>query len=110
MDQLLRDALARLEAHSKDLRVSEGLHLQMDASKKPLLAQLTLAETGKSMAEREAKACASKDWRDFYKGMVQAECDYNYQKRRYSILENAFYAELATYKSELKMITKQVGP
>lgn len=106
MDDLLKKALRRLDDVSEELRKSEHLYLELEANRKPMLAKLTVESPGKSHAERETLAYQKKEWTDFAKGLALAESDFNYAKRKYSILENAFFAELAGFKREIGIIKK----
>lgn len=88
------------------LKRAEESYLEMEANKKPMLAQLTLTAEGKSFAEREAKALASDDWKRFSMGLVAAESQFNFEKRKFSILENAFFAAHSSYKLDERSIRK----
>ena len=106
MDSVLADRLNKLTAQNKRLRDAEELFLELEANKKPLLAQLILKSPGKSFAEREAQALASEDWINFIKFHVMKETEFNFEKRKYAILEQAYYAELNTYKREDALIKR----
>lgn len=106
IDTLLAERLNALNEQNDALRMAEFVFLELDANKKALLAQLTLKSEGKSFSEREAHALASSDWALFRKAHVQAESDYNYEKRRFAILESAYLAAHATYKNEEQLIRK----
>ncbi len=106
IDSLLSERLNALNAQNDVLRAAEGLFLELDANKKALLAKLTIDAQGKSFAEREAIALSSKDWANFRAAHVQAETDFNFEKRRFSILESAYLAAHATFKNEEQIIRK----
>lgn len=108
MDDLLRNALNRLSAQNDKLKEAEKLYLELEAHKKVLLSQLILKQgLGKSHADKETRAQVTEDWIDFVQGLAEAETNFNNEKRKYSIYENAYYAELATYKREVDVIKKQ---
>lgn len=98
MDKSLADRLNDLWKQSDALKKAEETYLTLEANRKPMLAQLTITAPGKSFAEREAQALASQDWRDFMTGHVQAETDFNHQRRKFEIYEKAYLAEHATFK------------
>lgn len=106
MDQSLANRLNELWKQSDQLKEAEEIYLRLEAERKPMLAQLTINAGGKSFAEREAKALASDDWRKFMAGHVAAESAMNYQRRKYAILEQAYYAEYSTFKIEDRAIKK----
>lgn len=106
IDSLLAERLNALNAQNDVLRMAEIIFLELDANKKALLAQLTIAAQGKSFAEREAHALASDDWAKFRAAHVQAESAFNYERRRFAILESAYLAAHATFKNEEQIIRK----
>jgi hypothetical protein len=106
MDRSLANRLNELWAQSDQLKDAEREFLTLEANRKPMLAQLTLKAEGKSFAEREAKALASEDWREFMAGHVAAESAMNHAKRKYEILDKAFYATYATMKTDDRSIKK----
>lgn len=107
MDAILKDRLKRLWEQNDVLKAAEAQYLELEANKKPMLAQLTLAQEGKSFAEREARAYASADWKQFCAGLVVAESTFNFEKRKFSILENAFFAAHSTFKLDERSIRKK---
>lgn len=106
MDRTLADRLNELWKQSDALKEAEHLFLRLEAERKPMLGKLTINAAGKSFAEREAQALASQDWADFMRGHVQAEVDFNFEKRKFEILEKAYLAEHATFKIEDRSIRK----
>ena len=106
MDRTLADRLNELWKQSDALKEAEEIFLRLEAERKPLLAQLTLAQEGKSFAEREARALASSDWKRFIAGHVMAETMYNHARRKFEILDKAYLAEHATFKIEDRSIRK----
>lgn len=106
IDALLAEQLNKLNEQNEILRRAEALFLDLDASKKALLAKLTIDAAGKSFAEREALALSSADWAAFRIAHVEAETAFNFERRRFAILENAYLAAHATYKNEEQIIRK----
>lgn len=106
MDRSLADRLNELWKQSDVLKEAEAIFLRLEAERKPLLAQLTLKAEGKSFAEREARALASDDWRRFIGGHVAAEVAFNFERRKFEILEKAYLAEHATFKLDERSIRK----
>jgi len=108
MDSQLRERLLKLEAQITKLRDAEASYLTLEAHKKVLAAQLFLKASGKNVSEREANVYASKDWIVFSAGHVQAETEYNEQRRRYELLLKAYDAAHLTLKTESAAIQRQV--
>lgn len=106
IDSLLAEHLNKLNEQNERLRAIEGVYLELEGNKKAMLAQLTIQAQGKSHAEREAIALASEDWKAFRAAHVEAEVAYNFEKRRFAILESAYLAAHATYKNEEQIIRK----
>lgn len=106
MDSQLANRLNELWKQSDRLKEVERVALELEANKKALLAQLTIKAPGKSFAEREAQALASDDWRIFNAALVNAQVDYNFERRKYEILDKAFLAEYGTYKQEDRAIKR----
>ena len=106
MDRTLADRLNDLWKQSDALKTAEEIYLRLEAERKPMLAQLTISQEGKSFAEREAKALASDDWRKFMGGHVAADSMFNFERRKFEILEKAFYASHATMKVDDRAIRK----
>ena len=107
MDRTLADRLNDLWLQSDALKKADEKYLSLEGQKKSLLAQLTLRSEGKSFSEREAKALASEDWIHFIAAHVEAESEFNFEKRKFEILEKAYLAEHATFKIEDRSIRKQ---
>lgn len=107
MDSQLADRLNALNDQNDALRKTEEAFLRLDAEKKALLAKLTTKADGKSHSEREANALASQDWADFSLGLALTESEYQFDKRRFAILEKAYLAEHASFTREARLITRQ---
>lgn len=107
MDDRLRKRLEKLEAQIDKLREAEAKFLALDAHKRPLYSKLFLGAEGKNVAEREAQAYNSKEWRDFSAGHVEAESEYLYERRRYELQLKAYDAEHLTLKTESPVIKRQ---
>jgi hypothetical protein len=106
VDRSLADRLNELWKQADVLKEAEQIYLRMEAERKPMLAQLTIKALGKSFAERESIALASEDWRAFMAGHVAAESAFNYERRKFEILEKAYLAEHATFKLDDRSIRK----
>lgn len=106
MDDRLKQRLTRLWEQNDQLKEAEALYLELEANRKPLYSQLFLHAEGKNVAEKEARAYDSKDWRDFMAGLIAAESAFNYEKRKFGILENAFFAEHSSFKLDERSIRK----
>lgn len=107
MDATLKERLTRLWEQNDVLKEAEGLYLELEANKKPLLAALTIAAEGKSHADREAQALSSVEYKSLLTALVQAEKQFNFEKRKFGILENAFFAAHSTFKLDDRSIRKQ---
>lgn len=108
MDFRLRDKLSKLDEHISKLFHIEHDYLQLEGSKKGLLASLTIKALGKSHAEKETYALASQDWKDLIVGIALKEAEYNRDKRRLELLFKAFDAEYSSMKIEAQAIRKQI--
>ncbi len=89
------------------LKAAEALFLELEANRKPLYSQLFLRAEGKNVAEKEASAYDSKEWRDFMAAHVQAESDFNHERRRYELKLKAYDGEHLTMKHETPAIRRQ---
>lgn len=107
MDSRLNDRLEKLADQIDKLREVERVFLELDANRKPLYSQLFLHAEGKNIAEREALAYNSRDWRDFTAGLVEAESAFNHERRRYELQLKAYDAEHLTLKTEVPVIRRQ---
>lgn len=107
MDDRLYKRLEKIEASIDSLRAVEKLYLMLEANRKPLYSQLFLRAEGKNVAEKEAQAYDSKEWRDFATGLVQAESDFNHERRMYELRLKAYDAEHLTFKNETPAIRRQ---
>ncbi len=107
MDTRLEERLNSLADQIERLRLVEAKFLLLDAHRKPMYSQLYLKADGKNVAEKEANAYHSKDWRDFVAGLVNAESDYNNERRRYELQLKAYDAEHLTLKTEAPVIKRQ---
>ena len=86
IDSLLAERLNALNEQNDALKRAEFMFLELDASKKALLAQLTIKGRGvKALQSVRAEALASNDWKIFG-AYVQAETEFNYEKRAFAKL------------------------
>jgi hypothetical protein len=107
MDDRLYKRLEKIEQSIDELRDVEKRFLALEANRKPLYSQLFLKAEGKNIAEREAEAYNSKDWRDFAAALVDAESDFNHERRMYELRLKAYDAEHLTLKTEVPVIKRQ---
>lgn len=107
MDDRLFKRLEKIEESIDKLRQVETEFLQLEAHKKVLYSQLFLKAKGKNVAEKEAEAYDSQDWRDFADGLVRAESAFNYERRMYELRLKAYDAEHLTLKTETPVIKRQ---
>jgi hypothetical protein len=107
MDARLYQRLEKIEESIAKLREAERRFLTLEANKKPLYSQLFLTAEGKNVAEREATAYNSEQWRHFIGGLVQAETDFNHERRMYELRLKAYDAEHLTLKTETPVIKRQ---
>lgn len=107
MDDRLYKRLEKIEASIDQLREVEKKFLALEAHKRPLYSQLFLKAEGKNVAEREAQAYNSPEWRNFAAGLVEAESDYNHERRMYELRLKAYDAEHLTLKTESPVIKRQ---
>ena len=108
MDSRLDAQLRKIDEHIKRLFLVEHQFLELDGNKKSLLAALTIQAEGKSHAEKEAKALASEDWKDFVQGHAMKEAEFNRERRRYELLLKAYDAEHLSFKTETQAIKRQL--
>lgn len=107
MDDRLYKRLEKIEESIESLRDVERRYLGLEAHRKVLYSQLFLKSQGKNVAEKEATAYNSKDWRDFIAGLVEAETDFNLERRMYELRLKAYDAEHLTLKTEVPVIKRQ---
>ena len=105
MDSILEKRLRNLSTQNDILRQAEGDYLLNDAGKKSMEADIFLLMTG-TVAEKEAKVHASEEYVMYMKALAESQTKFNFERRRYEILNNAFIAELNTYKIESPLIKK----
>lgn len=58
----------------------------LDEDKKNILAEITLKQEGKSIAERETKARATEEYRNYIKGLAEAKREWLISDARYKNL------------------------
>lgn len=107
MDSRLKERLEKLSDQIDVLRVAEHEYLSLEASKKPMYSEIFLRVEGKNVAEKEARAYMSDDWKDFATGLVEAESAFNHERRRYELQLKAYDAEHLTLKTEVPVIKRQ---
>ncbi len=105
-DLELTKCLTDLKAQSVKLRLSEGIWSKAEATKKTNFAQLFLKAEGKSVAEREHAVYASEEWINFSLALAGYQTDLNWEKRKFDILQMAYYAQLNQLKAESMAIAR----
>lgn len=107
MDSLLASRLNNLNDQNDKLRQAEGEYLLKEAKRKTMEADILLTTMASNVAERQAKVHINEDYIVFMKELADLETKFNFEKRRYEILTNAFYSEHSTYKREMSLINNE---
>lgn len=100
MDQILHNSLDRWHKQIQTLKEVEENCYQLDASEKPLFAQLFLKTEGANVKERESKVYASNEWTNFSKALSTLKSNLNHERRLLALKQKAYDAEHITYKIE----------
>lgn len=109
MDKILRDRLTAIHKQISLLFEAEKLSGELEASEKTMYAQLFLAtDSTQSIEQRKNIVYASRDWRDFSKGLVLAQAQKNQARRLLELLNAAFQAEYLEHKITHDTIKKQL--
>jgi hypothetical protein len=106
MDERLRDRLVKISHQIDRLKAVEEPWLNLKASKESEFGLLYLSTTG-SVAEREAKVYTSSEWTDFSKALVQAEVQFNRERRMLDLQLKAYDAEHLSFKIDHSAIARQ---
>jgi hypothetical protein len=109
MDAILSERLNNLSAQNKALEGVEGRYLLKEAGRKTMESDIYLSSAGGNVAERQAKVHTNPEYRTYMKDLAELQSRFNFEKRKYDILSNAFYSELACYKREMGIIQKGGG-
>lgn len=107
MDSVLAGRLNNLNAQNEALRQAEGEYLLKEAKRKTMEADLYRETQEGSQVTKMMEVYRMGDYKDFVEELAKLEEKFNFEKRRYSILENAFYAENSTFKNEMQLIKKE---
>lgn len=107
MDNRLAGRLSKLSKQIEALKQAEEKSLMLDAHEKVLFSSLFLQYTG-SVAEREARAYATDEWKNFAKGQALAKVEMNMARRQFELIDKAFQSEYLTYKIEATAIQRGV--
>lgn len=107
MDKRLLERLQKVDRQIKKLLEIEEKFLYLDAHKKVLFSELFRKSEGKNVAEKEANAYSSQDWKDFILGLAKAEAEFNLERRNYELRLKAFDSEYITYKIEERAVKRQ---
>lgn len=108
MDSILATRLNTLNEQNEKLRQAEGEYLLKEAKRKTMEGDLLLsiAKEG-TAAEKAALVHTNEDYKSFMGELAGLETKFNFEKRRYEILTNAFFAEHSTFKREMGLIQKE---
>ena len=106
MDGQLQKALESWHEHLPVVYEAEELYHNCIASEKHLFSNLFLAQDGKSIAEREAKAYASKEWKHFADGLAEATVRRNASKRQLDLKIKQYEAVYLSAKLEAEAIRR----
>jgi hypothetical protein len=64
---------------------------------------------GKSQAEREMRAKATKDWLEFHKALARLEAIAEFQRLKFSVLEKEYFAQHQQLSLDEGLIRKGDG-
>lgn len=107
MDSRLKERLSKIHKQIDALFEMEKLAGELEATEKTLFAQLFLKTDSQSSVEvRKNTVYASKDWRDFTKGLILAQAQRNKERRVLELMERAFQVEYAEFKIEHETLKK----
>lgn len=73
-------------------------HFQIEGSEKSLFASLYLLSDAKTVAEKEQRAYASSDWKEFQTGLAVSKATLNHERRKLDLLQRAYEAEYLSLK------------
>lgn len=107
MDTRLNERLEKVADQIEILKKAEADFLCLEANRKVMFSQIYLKAEGKNVAEKEANTYSHEDWIAFMSGHVNAESDYNHERRRYELMLKAYDAEHLTLKTETPVIRRQ---
>lgn len=108
MDSLLASRLNNLNDQNKLLEHAESAYRLHEAKRKTTEADLFLSiADGGNVAEKQAKVHSNQDYLAFMLELSDLETKFNFEKRRFDILQNAFFAEHSTFKREIGLIQKE---
>lgn len=107
MDSLLAKRLNYLNDQNEALKLAEGQYLLHEAKRKTMEAKIFAAAQGSSVKDREAFVHTDHEYIEFMKELAELETKFNFEKRRFDILTNAFYSEHSTFKREVGLIQKE---
>ncbi len=100
MDAKLRERLDVWEKQILVVREAEGVFLSLESQEKALYASLFLDGRHGTMAEKEARAYNTPEWRDFSRGLAEAKSEFNHARRVLDFRIKEFEAEYLSFKIE----------
>lgn len=106
VDKVLHEKLKKWHSQIEKIKPIEARYLSLEGQEKVFLAKLITLIDGKSYAERESKALASDDWKDFKEGLAAAKAEYLDAKRVLELKIKAYEAEYITFKVEAEAIKR----
>lgn len=106
IDRALQERLTLWHTHLEKLAKVEEIFFNLEASEKSLYSQLFLDAKGKNVAEREAEAYTSAEWRNFRKGLAVAKSAYNHERRMLDLLMKAYESTYLTMKLEAEAVKR----
>lgn len=108
MDSLLGMRLNNLNDQNKILEHAEGSFLLQEAELEALGESIFLsnADYG-NVAERKAIVRTNPDYTALVAVVIDLKKKFNFEKRRFDILQNAFFAEHSSFKREAGLIQKE---
>ncbi len=105
MDSILKERLNNLSTQNKTLEAAEAQYLLKEAGLKPMEAEEFLTVIG-SIAERQAKAHTTEMYVEYVKELATLKARYNFERRKFEILDKAYLAEYLTLKRESTLIDR----
>ncbi len=105
MDSILKERLNNLSAQNKVLEQAESAYLLKEAGLKPMEADEFLTVIG-SVAERQARAHTTEIYIAYTQDLAKLKAKYNFERRKFEILDKAYLAEYLTLKRESTLIDR----
>jgi len=81
-------------------------YLEKEAERKTFESRLIQAADGKSQAEKQMNAQATKEWEAFAKALARLESVYEFEKFKLTILDKEYQAQYLEIKENGKQIAR----